>query len=226
MGRKRRTPIGGDAGTDSTAPGTAGDIGDDNDGVENGKSDGGVVNLATVAGVGNSAASDNGGDGGDGGADGSRPKRKYTRRADKAKETVDLTGFIAENLYSAHLFLAALTNKDIFKLEKSEADELGKSIQGVARHYDIPGVDQKTVDWLRLARTLGMVYGARLFAARAAMSATKSSSAPNAPRSAPIAVPQTPTINPDAAPRSEPPSTRTTVRVTPVPGMPSVEIEQ
>ena len=79
---------------------------------------------------------------------------------------MDLTGFIAENLYSAHAFLAGLSGKDILKLEQSEADQLGQSIQNVARHYDIPGVDQKTVDWIRLARTLGMIYGTRLFAAR------------------------------------------------------------
>lgn len=110
-----------------------------------------------------------GGDGGDGGTD--RPRRKYTKRAGATKaETaeLDLTAFIAENLFAAHAFLAGLSGKDIFAIEKTEADDVGRAIQGVAKHYDIPGVNQKTVDWIRLARTLGMVYGTRLFAARAA----------------------------------------------------------
>lgn len=80
---------------------------------------------------------------------------------------MDLTAFIAENLFAAHAFLAGLSGKDILAIERSEADQVGNAIQQVARHYDIPGVNQKTVDWIRLARTLGMVYGARLFAARA-----------------------------------------------------------
>lgn len=105
-----------------------------------------------------------------GGGEPERARRKYTRRAGSTKaETadLDLTEFIAENLFAAHAFLAGLSGKDILAIDKSEADDVGKAIQGVAKHYDIPGVNAKTVDWIRLARTLGMVYGTRLFAARA-----------------------------------------------------------
>lgn len=109
--------------------------------------------------------------GGDSGSQPERTKRKYTPRAGTTKaetEKLDLTEFIAENLFAAHAFLAGLSGVDILAIEKSEADQVGGAIQQVARHYDIPGVNTKTVDWVRLARTLGMVYGTRLFAARAA----------------------------------------------------------
>lgn len=119
-----------------------------------------AIDLGNVAGP--------GGDSGSGGPE--RAKRKYTRRAGSTaaeEKALDLTEFIAENLFAGHAFLAGLSGKDILAIDKTEADEIGKSIQGVARHYEIPGVNAKTVDWIRLARTLGMVYGTRLFAARA-----------------------------------------------------------
>ena len=129
---------------------------------------------------------------------------------------MDLTEFIAENLFSAHAFLAGLSGRDILAIDKSEADELGKAIQNVARHYDIPGVDQKTVDWIRLARTLGMVYGTRLFAARAMRGPANPAPKPPAPG---------PQLVKDAAkPESNAPGPRF-VRASPGPGLPEVEIQ-
>lgn len=119
---------------------------------------GGTVNLGATPGLGGDSQSD----GGD------RPKRGRPRgsRNSGQKSEVDLTALLAENLYAFHTFLGAMTGKAIFAIEKAEADELGEAINRVASHYDIPGVNQKTVDWVRLARTLGMVYGGRMFAAR------------------------------------------------------------
>lgn len=118
---------------------------------------GSTVDLAAIG-------ADSGG--GDRGTDESpRRKRAYTpRRTGAAKETLALTTVVAENLFACHTYLAALTGKDILRIEQTEADALGGAINNVARHYDIPGVSQKTVDWIALARTLGMVYGMRLFA--------------------------------------------------------------
>lgn len=126
---------------------------------------------------------------------------------------MDLTEFIAENLYSAHAFLAGLSGKDILKLEKEEADELGKSVQNVARHYDIPGVDQKTVDWIRLARTLGMIYGTRIFAMRAMREKHPQGNKPVVVKTDGPAQPERP-----PAPRM--------VKSSPGPGLPDVWIEQ
>ena len=103
------------------------------------------------------------------------------------------------------------------KIEQAEADQLGQSIQNVARHYDIPGVDQKTVDWIRLARTLGMVYGTRLFAAR--MSAPKQKPNEGGATSKPTLVADNPQPQQQTAPPGK-------VRASPGPGLPDVWIDR
>ena len=197
------------------------DIGKSPSGTENRKSDdsGNVVDLAKLN-TGTGGESDDGGSGAAAGSETGREKRKYTRRS---KESVDLTEFIAENLFSAHAFLAGLSGKDILRIEQSEADELGKAVQNVARHYDIPGVDQKTVDWIRLARTLGMVYGTRLFAARA-MRAPHTPAPKPAPATPPSPAPAGPQPIKDAA--NPPQPGPRLVRASPGPGLPDVEIWQ
>lgn len=129
---------------------------------------GSVVNLASVAGGTGSDDSDSGP------VDGApRARRKYTRRKPaEGKTELDLTGLLSENLFSFHAFLAGMSGKDIFAITEDEANKLGEAGQNVARHYDIPGVSQVTVDWIRLARTVGMIYGARIFAARIERAAT------------------------------------------------------
>ena len=186
-------------------------------GAENRKSDdngnGAVINLASGS-VASAGQSDDGGSGDSTAGDsGERIKRKYTKRGSE-KGKVDLTQLLAENLFSMHAFMAGMTGKPIWGIEQTEADQLGDAINGVARHYNIPGVDQKTVDYIRLVRVLGMVYGTRLFAARVS---TKNSSA-KAP--SPDSVPK-PAPAP-GAPQS-PPAPRI-VRASPGPGLPDVDV--
>lgn len=125
-----------------------------------------------------------------------------------------LTDFIAETLHTGTAFLAGLSGNPIWAFEKEEAEKLGSAITNVTRHYDIPGLEQKTVDWIRLAQVAGMTVGTRLFAAGMARkpAAPKPSAAPK----------QEPMVSgngsQEAAPRH--------VTVTPVPGMPPVTIIQ
>lgn len=221
MGKRDRKPPGnGDGGTKGAlpeAPNFGGSVGGTETKQGDGHDDGAnVVNLAAITTSRND--SNDSGDGSAGGSDGNeRAKRKYTKRA--SKETVDLTALLSENLYSFHAFMAGVTGKPIWKIEQDEADQVGTAIQNVARHYDIPGVDQKTVDYIRLCRTLGMVYGGRIFAARmmAGSSAKAAPAKPEGPKPGPTPTPPNPPQN-NTGPRL--------VRASPGPGLPDIEVWQ
>lgn len=62
--------------------------------------------------------------------------------------------------------LAALTKSPLLRIDKDEADALGRGISNVARHYDVGGMSQKTLDWFNLFQTLSVVYGPRIFVMR------------------------------------------------------------
>lgn len=62
--------------------------------------------------------------------------------------------------------LAALTKSQLLRIDKDEADALSRGITGVARHYDVGGMSQKTLDWFNLFQTLSIVYGPRIFVAQ------------------------------------------------------------
>lgn len=59
---------------------------------------------------------------------------------------------------------AALTSIKEAEIDKEEADKLAKGIANVARHYNVPGVAQKTKDWIMLMQTLGVIYVPRAIA--------------------------------------------------------------
>lgn len=160
------------------------------DAVAGGSGDGSGGASRTVVDLGATGAGAVGGSGGaDDGNTEPRAKRSYTRRATSSK--VDISALLADNLFTVHAFLAAMTGKEIFKLEQDEADKVGQAIQNVARHYDLPGIEQRTVDWVALARTIGLVYGGRIFAARMmAKSAPKANSLREVPK------PETPSAPP------------------------------
>ena len=127
-----------------------------------------------------------------------------------------MTQLLAENLFSMHAFMAGMTGKPIWGIEQSEADQLGEAINGVARHYDIPGVDQKTVDYIRLVRVLGMVYGMRLFAARVSA---------KGPAKAPAGNPEGPKPAPTPGENPPQPAGPRFVEASPGPGLPKVMMQ-
>lgn len=52
-------------------------------------------------------------------------------------------------------------------VEKNEAGQLAGAIAKVMAHYgDIPGLNEKTLDWIGLFGTCAVIYGPRLMAAR------------------------------------------------------------
>lgn len=59
--------------------------------------------------------------------------------------------------------LSAITKIPELKIDKDESEILGRGIANVARHYDIGGASEKTLDWFNLIQALAMVYGPRVF---------------------------------------------------------------
>lgn len=94
-----------------------------------------------------------------------------------------LTELFAKSLLSAHAFIAGTTGAEIWRLdaEKGEHTEIARAVTNVLRHYDVPGVSEKSADWIMLAQTLGMAYGTRIFAARM-MAKSSPPRAANAPQ--------------------------------------------
>lgn len=64
----------------------------------------------------------------------------------------------------AHLMLAARTNMPELALTMEEGDQFMKAAQNVLRHYDVQA-QQKTLDWIAFAGTVGGIYGTRFAAA-------------------------------------------------------------
>lgn len=62
--------------------------------------------------------------------------------------------------------LAVLTKTQELAIDKTEAETLATGVANVARHYDIGGASQKTLDWFNLIQALALVYGTRLYAVR------------------------------------------------------------
>jgi hypothetical protein len=74
--------------------------------------------------------------------------------------------------------LAALTKVRELELDKSEAEKLAKSIANVARHYHVPGIAQKTKDWIMLMQTIGVLYVPRVIAYNIRTAAAKPAPTP------------------------------------------------
>lgn len=62
--------------------------------------------------------------------------------------------------------LATITGNSRLVVEPEEAQRLATALQRVARHYDVPGMKQETLDWIGLIQTAGAIYGSRIMAAR------------------------------------------------------------
>lgn len=65
-------------------------------------------------------------------------------------------------MFSTHMMLSMITKTPELMLNEQEAKTLASAMEKVARHYDIGGASQKTVDWVNLVTALGAVYGTRI----------------------------------------------------------------
>lgn len=92
------------------------------------------------------------------------PEIKVRRRRKSKK--LDVNGLEA-TLLSVHFMLAALLKQDALALEKGEATQLAEAIGNVARHYDIPEVPEKMIDWANLLIIAFMVYRPKMAAVAA-----------------------------------------------------------
>ena len=86
-----------------------------------------------------------------------KPQRKRRRG------TIDFSG-VESLLLGIHLGLAHLLEIRELELEKEEAKALADALSAVARHYDLPDLPQKTVDWINLFIVMGSIYAPRIIA--------------------------------------------------------------
>lgn len=80
--------------------------------------------------------------------------------------------------------LASMFNAPNMALDDDEAEKLSKAIANVTRHYDVPGMSQKSVDWIMAIQAGGSIYGTRLLAwrmERATKAVKPAPQNPNAP---------------------------------------------
>lgn len=112
-----------------------------------------------------------------------------------------------------HAMLSALTVPEV-AIDEAEAQKLAEATGKVARHYNIPGFDEKTQDWINLAICIGGLYGPRVVAYRLRI-------ATSAPK------PEPPIVQPAGAQNatSQPPAPQAAGIVTvQQPGLPPVNV--
>jgi len=77
--------------------------------------------------------------------------------------------------------LATITGNAMIAIDTDEAAKLAQAAQRVARHYDVPGMSQQTIDWIGLIQTVGAIYGSRIMAARLERAAERAARAAQTP---------------------------------------------
>lgn len=92
-----------------------------------------------------------------------RPRGSKNAGSAKKTQNIDING-VAAAIYSLHLMAATFTKSPRLAVTEEEAKALSEASQKVARHYDY-AISEKSMDWMNLWGTLGMVYGSRIFAA-------------------------------------------------------------
>lgn len=171
---------------------------------------GSVVDINSIAG---SNGSDDSAPSGDSGparrprAD--RGRKRGPRKQRDPEEKTSIKDFLTESIFGIHSFLSVLSGSDMLKIEMSEASMLGERLDAVLAHYDIPMMSQKTVDHVRLMQAIAMVYGTRLISMRMLR---KEKVVAEPPKPAPMQQANVPS------------AARMPITVTPVPGMPSVNV--
>jgi hypothetical protein len=89
------------------------------------------------------------------------------KRDTSGKSATEATGDIAEILEMIHWAMATALKYPEIELTTEEAEKLAKSITRVTQLYgDIPGIDDKTMAWVKLGGTAATIYGTRIMAAR------------------------------------------------------------
>jgi len=76
-------------------------------------------------------------------------------------------------LLSIHMGLSSFLKVPELALDPKEAESLAKAAANVARHYDLPDMPQKTIDWANLIMTIAAVYGTRVMAMNARFKAER-----------------------------------------------------
>jgi hypothetical protein len=71
---------------------------------------------------------------------------------------------ITDLLFSIHLGVSTILHSEALAITQDEAKKLGEASVNVMRHYNIPLLDEKTRDWLKLFVACGSVYGSRFMA--------------------------------------------------------------
>lgn len=175
--------------------------------------DGSIIDPTSIGRNASSTDSDGSGDSGTGSA-AERTRRPYKRRAAKTPDAVSLDiGSFRDLLYSGHAMLHSITQSVLFEIDENDADKMAKAIANVTRHYDVPQMAQKTVDWIMCIQTMGAVYGPRIMAIRMERAARNARPAPqsvHAPRNvapsptAPGPQPQRAAPPTDELPRGQP----------------------
>lgn len=163
-----------------------------------------AVDPATAFGDGNASGdgdSNNGGTGEPPRRKRGRPPGSKSRRSGETQDKIDLSG-LESILLSIHTMLHAMTQAPEWALEPAEAKSLADATSRVARHYEIAGLDQKTVDWGNLFVALGSVYGSRVFAFRLRKQGERGTQ----PRPAPRVVNPATDANASATEQARPPS--------------------
>lgn len=69
---------------------------------------------------------------------------------------------IEQSLIGIHALLAAMTKTPELALDSDESKPLAVAVSEVAKHYDIPGLDAKTVAWMGLIMVAGKIYVPRV----------------------------------------------------------------
>jgi hypothetical protein len=92
-------------------------------------------------------------------------RRNTTRSATDSKSAKEATSDIAELLEMVHWGIATALKTPEIELTPEEASKLAASITRLTELYgNIPGMDEKTMAWLKLAGTAGTIYGTRIMA--------------------------------------------------------------
>jgi hypothetical protein len=92
-------------------------------------------------------------------------RRNTPGKSSDSKSAKEATSDIAELLEMVHWGIATALKTPEIELTTEEASKLAGSITRLTELYgNIPGMDEKTMAWLKLAGTAGTIYGTRIMA--------------------------------------------------------------
>ncbi len=95
-----------------------------------------------------------------------RPKRRGRKPGAQTKARKIDAGALESLLLSVHFGLSAVLSVPEMALDGDEATKLASAAEKVSRHYDVPGLPEKMIDWSNLLIVMAMVYGPRFAAIR------------------------------------------------------------